>query len=418
MRVLINVGSTLLLVQFSNLFESSDMGHNFEAAFHDSIQSLLGQSQPLHVQIVDISSIPQKADASLVYDRAGRKLAVTDRKALLQAILGVAKYQPVAIGVDIDFSNYDRHKPSSQDDAALFKGLPSDVPITVGVVSSTWVSAAEPLALKNGPSPGWMNLDRRWVGVAPISYQAPDKTSINSFSQSLIEQAEASGTYPRNNGTVGSFLSSLGLVENRIERPMAQGGKAFLRPIDCSTTNEFTPLIFHGDSGHFDVAEEYIRDKIVLLANVKNATDLFTTCQRDPQPGAIIHAAAIESALGRPLYRFSNIGNDYVDVIVAILCFAFVMGVDRIVRRRKKELNEEKVRDRLSLYAAIFVFLLAVLTNLTGIQWLSFGVVMVCAWFHPRLDHYVVQRFEGWRKSVDRVLQKIEQDFSKEEEKE
>jgi hypothetical protein len=349
------------------------------------------------------------------------QLPVTSRAQLRELIQNIAKNEPLAIGVDIDFSNTNPNLPMSVDDEDFFKAIKQvGVPVTVGVMRSTWASAGKPIAFSDAPAVGWLGLQNEWPGLVAEQYVAPDGTRMDSISQSLV--AESGIKPPAPNFIVGLFRN-WGLLENRTERPLNGGGKVWSRPVDYTWLTQYQERCLTyvpSDPGGVSTAHRLIQGHVVLLGDVHRASDWFIAYGRTLVPGVLIHSSAVETALAGGRYRVSDVGNVVVDVFVALLGFALLHYLKRVLRMRNKRLHEGKLSHRMSFLAAGIVLVLAFITNASGIEWLSFDVVLICAFLHPKLDHLVMEAFEGkfsstLRVSRQRIADVIVEDIAEEE---
>jgi CHASE2 domain-containing sensor protein len=421
-RIAAALFSTLLLIVAENKFENSPSGQLAESAVHDWTQTFArGTNDSPKVQVIDISDLATTSKGSMVADRSGALLPVTSRPELRTLIASVAANQPLTIGIDVDFSNPDPDLPNATDDKDFFAYLKSlGTPVTLGVLSSTWSSARKPLAFDDVPAAGWIGLQNDWPGLVAEKYEAPDRTTIKSFSESLAEQ---SGIKPPSPGFLVSFLQSSGLIEDHVLRPLEGQGQVWSRPIDFTALSQHEQRVLDYLPSNPDAvssAKQLIRGHIILLGNVRAASDKFIAYGRKVIPGVFVHAAAIESALGNRRYRVSDAGNLWVDILVAVASFGIVLYLDKMLSRKKKRLHEGKVSKKLSFAWAGLVLVLALITNLSGIEWLSFDVILVCAFLHPQIDHWVSQGLEGewvrkWREPRKPFVERMIDDISEEE---
>jgi hypothetical protein len=219
------------------------------------------------------------------------------------------------------------------------------------------------------------------------------------------------------------FFLGAGLVEDKVERPLNGGGKVWSRPIDFKWIPQFQQRCLTyvpSDPGGVSTARQLIQGHVVLLGDVHAATDWFISYGRNLVPGVFVHASAVETELNGFKFRVSDKGSIWVDVSLALVGFALLHYFKRVLRKRNKRLHEGKLSQRMSILAAGIVLVLALIVNASGIEWLSFDVVLICAFLHPKLDHLVLEAFEGkfnggLRLSRQRIAEVIVEDIAEEE---
>jgi len=404
----VSLGVTVALILFNSVVENTVWGRLFEEMTYNGLQLRLqsaGTGPDLPITVVDIGDIePETRSIN------GEKIKIFPRKTLQDIIAAIAKHEPLAIGVDADFSPDPSGRyvdPQNDPDFLEFcKGLAQQgVPVFLGVdrrlhvpQSRDWLGSADykPLAVTIR-----IPADRRrmpqWIKVRGADAQ------MDSLGAALAERYRVS--LPETPSWWQPFLVRLSTLQSS----QFSAGEFLVdyTAIDALRDTAIRAL------GPQDVEHQGPRftGKAVLLGEVGHAAlpDVFVAPGKSqPYAGALIHASSAYTLINGPLYQLTTIGRVWLDfwfvffvILVLVTLRLWYEG------KGQKAVAVHRVQTLLTLVAVALVILAgAVLVNTTRVIWDDFLFVALALLLHLFFERSV-QGMGRWGRLAQRVFHEI-----------
>jgi CHASE2 domain-containing sensor protein len=381
---------TFLIVVGLWAFEHTRPGKQSKLAAYDFLQQrLIANSTEgrIPVALVDISDLEVE---QLNID--GQIYRATPRDKLFNLVNAIAEQEPIAIGIDIDFSPNEQgyltpHDPKFFQDC-LDTREKMGIPIFLGIrrsqiyASERWLGVADykPLAASIFiPDTGGTKL-WRWIKPGDNSEEVPTMSALLAASfqhpqENLpeplhwaIEQFSERELGP--NYYVSEFLidySPLDVIENtRLQTTEPAGIKA---------------------QGHL------LKNKVVLIGDgtLGKATDPFNVPVRDqPLPGVYLHACATYTLYKSALYELTTKGRWAIDLLLSFIILAVITGIRLYYRDQPTiDVNTHWLQGFLTILVLVAAFLVGVMfVHFTRVLWDDFIFVFAGLLLHPKV--------EGW----------------------
>jgi hypothetical protein len=144
-----------------------------------------------------------------------------------------------------------------------------------------------------------------------------------------------------------------------------------------------------------ELAKLDLKDKIVLLGRAKSTTDTFTIPGKPEQPyaGVFLHACAVYTLENRPLYRLTEWGRIFIDILFSVLIFGPVL-VYRLIRlgQGKEVVMDHRLLGRAINLEALVLFVGAIwLVRYTRLMWDDFILVVIVLLAHAPIEHATLE---------------------------
>ncbi|PZP32811.1 MAG: hypothetical protein DI603_08995 [Roseateles depolymerans] len=387
-----------LLIGSKLLVEATPFGHWAEEQTYSFLAGLLPNfaKDGAPVQVLDISHLGGRISTD------GKRLEPTDRKQLLELLNAVAQQQPLAIGVDSDFSPSDRWTGGwvTNADPAFFEDCQKlskrlRVPIYLGVFRS----------IREQPK-AWLGVPAFKDMAAGLWLPKPDARRLPlEFRTARSETAIASGQ-------TSEILPSLGAAlarSVRIDDPAPLTiSKTFL---ELDTTRKLkvdldgSALLVKDsmvDYSFIDQMErevlikvtpdevrkngDRLRGRVVLLGNATDeAGDKFPVpIGPENRNGIFLHAVLASSLIAHPLYEFKHGTRLLLDAVISSL----LVGAVVLLSKRTTDEDEEHAVETRVLLAAVAIVLVSGIIFLIAsrIVWLDFLLVVFFLLVHPSAE--------------------------------
>jgi hypothetical protein len=396
---------TALLIFGSVFLERQPAGKELLQTAYNLLQMRLAPSQStdLPVTVVDSSSI-----RTAFVKRGTDTEEATTRLPLQQLITALTKYQPAAIGIDMDFSP-DQYGYIMPDDPGFFQFCLDETthgtPIVLGFQRSegqppdAWLgskyyeSLAANISIPRRDTwrlPQSIHVDRPITDCPTMSKALWQKTTqrpsreikrwpswaFQIFTQHKEEEFDSCNEY----------LVDYGALD-RLEKTLQPG--EIEKPADTQAL------------------DRRIRGKVILIgdANMDMAADLFVVAGRtEPVPGVFVHASGVYTLLHPPLLsELTLAGRVAVDSLLSFLVFGTIAAIRLTYSRTpEREVDTERLQGRLTFLVVCLGLLFGVvLVREVRILWVDFLFVTVALILHPTahrsLHHTVksVMKFRG-----------------------
>ena len=315
-------GLTISALALELTIPHTQVGYELAYASHRWFQSGLTPAD-VPVTLVDISDLEHVPSET--------------RRQVLEGLLrAIAKQNPKAIGLDIDFSPEELGyvDPLDPQFFELCLSLRKSVPIflgvgrTVGVKGLDWLG--DPKYHEMAAAVQIPKDTRKLV----YSFRVGDEpTELRSFSAAL---AHAYGVTPT--GKFVNWLADWGLIERRSRRKVEDDLFVEEFPANYSSIGSF--LTFRTLSKDFigdPAMKPFIGGKVVIVGAVAEAHDTFNIAgKEDPYAGAQVHASGAVTLISSPLYEVTHFGRVVLTIVLMIATFIPVFAV-RIWARAPKQ---------------------------------------------------------------------------------
>lgn len=344
------------------------------------------------VIVVDIGHLPGGMGA------VGQPPVTTSREHLRELVDAIMLAEPLAIGIDIDFSPNRQGWIDERDPAFLDHclRLNARVPIRVGVfrglreAREAWLGLPEFAPLAGAiwpPAEGARRL--------PIAIEGrPGSALLPSLGAAL-----AAGVAPGKDLLAHPLSFALAQVTTReavfelhgapIRIHEAIVNYAFLEQFDRETIVAATP----GDIAKY---ADRIKNRVVLIGDLKagSPADSFPVAgiERD-QRGVLLHAALVNTLIANPLSELSHTARIVLDVVIGVVIGAVVLHA---ARRGKVAAHRA---ERRAVWLAVLVVLLGglALSAWFRIMWMDFFLVLVFVLLHPAVHAWFPHSTEHGR---------------------
>jgi CHASE2 domain-containing sensor protein len=352
-----------------------------------------GTPANLPITVVDISDL-EPATRKL----GGETVKFLSRDALRDLIEAIEKHDPVAIGIDADFSPESSGYVDPRDPLFFNFCLQQKAPVFLGIWRTVdqppekWLGEAYQSLAANVVIP---RPDHRQMPEWLRSKDAPD-TSPPSPSMSAALANAYRGPTPDPPGWLKPFV---GRVSLKTISSFSYG--QFLvdyTPIDVLQSNAIRAL------GPADLANQdgRLRGKLVVIGEMAHSRmpDVFVVPGKpSPYAGVLIHACAAYTLTHAPLYQLTTSGRALFDILFAsVIVLILVLIRFRYETRAGRPVAAMRLHILLTVVAiGVVVFAAVVLINVTRLMWDDFILVVAALLLHV-LVQYCVHRLGHWRR--------------------
>lgn len=409
-RFLFGVIAAVVLIGTKLAIEKTPFGQWAEAQTYGLLVRILPNfaKDGSPVQVLDISHLVGRVSPD------GKRLEATDRKELFELLNAIAAQQPLAIGVDSDFSPTGERWTGrwvTDDDPMFFEqckdlSARTKVPIYLGVYRTireqpkAWLGVP---AFKDMAAGLW--LPRPDARRLPLEFWAGSKQEVRASDHHNEAQ-------PGKQTEAG--LPSLGAaLARRALRGQARGPALVPRSyVDIEATRQVTvdldgiPLEVKDamvDYSLIDQIEleklvkvtpadvrkygERLRGRVVLLGHaLDDAGDKFRVPVGDAdRNGIFLHAALASSLIAHPLYEFKHGTRLLFDAVISI---AIIGIVAMLLRKGNKTGHDEHALEKRVLMGAVAVVLVfgIAFVAISRVVWLDFLLVVFFLLLHPAIE--------------------------------
>jgi CHASE2 domain-containing sensor protein len=387
---------TIVLLLAKIAFEKRSLVVQLEEFTYSMLQlrvQSIGAPANLPITVVDISDV-EPGTRKL----GGETLKFLSRDALQDLIDAIEKHDPVAIGIDADFSPDSSGYVNPRDPVFFNFCLQQKAPVylgiwrTLGQPPKEWLGAEayQSLAVNIVILP-----DHRQMPEWLRSNGLPD-TSPASPSMGAVLASAYRGPTPDPPAWLQHFV---GRVSLKTVSSFSYG--QFLvdyTPIDVLQSNAIRAL------GPADVSNQdgRLRGKLVLIGEVAHSRmpDVFVVPGKpSPYAGVLIHACAAYTLIRAPLYQLTPPGRALFDFLFAsaiVLILALIRW--HYETRAGRPVAEIRLHVLLTIVTiGIVVFGAVVLVNVTRLMWDDFILVVAALLLHGLLQ-YCLHRLGRWRR--------------------
>jgi hypothetical protein len=387
--------------------EQTVFGKQLQLMSYNLLQLQLS-SEHIPVTIVDISDL-EPQDFSL----EGRTGRATPREPLREMIAAIAEQQPMAIGVDIDFSPDENGfvHPHDPDFFQFCLDIQEEtgIPVFLGIVRTVGGSPASWLGNEKYQGLAANIIiprdSRRMVHLITMSEELPPGGVLNqsmpSRAMSLAlaaaygrEARETSGWLRRIHAFSIGWLTRLAAIEKVSERRLGPGLAVEDFLVDFSPLESIEPLRTINPTILRDASQrKRFEGKVVLLgdATLGKATDTFLVPGRqDPYPGIFLHASAAYTVIKAPLFEVTNRGRVAIDVVFALAVLVAVLSIRLYYSRTQERVATYRLQGLFTLLVVVVALLGGVwFVRFTRVMWDDFLLALAALIFHPSMERFL-----------------------------
>jgi CHASE2 domain-containing sensor protein len=407
---------TILVLLAKLAFEKWPVGIQFEELTYRMLQLRVqsaGAPANLPITVVDISDLEPATQK-----RGGETLKFVPRDALRDLLDAIEKHDPVAIGIDADFSPESSGYVDPRDPVFFNFCLDQKAPVYLGI----WRTVDQPAAKWLGEA--YQSLAVNVVIPRPDHRQMPEWLRSNSAPDTSPPSpsmgAALANAYRGPTPDLPAWLQHFGdRVSLKTVSSFSYG--QFLvdyTPIDVLQSNAIQAV------GPADVANQdgRLRGKLVLIGEMAHSRmpDVFVVPGKPaPYAGVLIHACAAYTLIHAPLYQLTGPGRALLDILFA---FAVVLILALIRLRYETRTGRRVAALRLHVLLTlvaigVVVFGAVMLVNVTRLMWDDFVVVMAALLLHALIE-FCLHRLGRWRRIASVIWHDIVFERKKEEETE
>jgi CHASE2 domain-containing sensor protein len=333
------------------------------------------------IQVIDISTIePEK------WTQDGRTNTATPRGPLKEMIAVLTDLRPRSVGVDVDFAqekaDWVHFDDRSFFDWCLQRSAEKNVPILLGVYRS------------QTDAYNWLGDDRYMRLAATIAAPAIDHSlgvkwiSVKGGRASLPSIGAAlAGIDPY--FETGAASNWTWAVRSTSMREIAKNLRSAESVIDFGPLQRISEDVLPAlPPNALRLLEDKIRNRMVILGDVKSGDTFSVPGVSDSVPGVLIHACIANTLVNEPLYRLTFLGRIALDVFLALVVFALVKISRWGLWSPKHRAGVDETTATLVFTSAAVVVVTAVsiwLVRYTRLLWTDFLFVCAVLFLHATL---------------------------------
>ncbi|MCU1233803.1 MAG: hypothetical protein JWP63_1770, partial [Candidatus Solibacter sp.] len=359
-------------------FGRTDFGKDFSWITYRFLQRRLTPPESSAIAIVDISELQQNQSG------------ITPRDSLKKLLNALATAQPRVIGIDVDFSlvETDGDTPGAAkrwqlvlpDDYLFFQFCKQccknlSVPVYLGVYRTLML-----------PPEAWLGSDQFMpLAAALIVPERADKAFQSFGRQPGLTMSSAIAGPRKEEDTGGWFFQKV------LESESAEiQGKQFV--VDYSLLERLKRgaikvpgKLFDNENeltSYFQLRRQDVENKRVLIGDVEHFGDSFEdpTRGRNTIPGILIHAAAAQTQLARPLYEIPQGVRQLADFLLAVLILS---SIAFLRLSYGEQYDENRLLALLTGIAVALTLAVGITVDYTRVLWDDFLIVAVALLLHP-----------------------------------
>lgn len=404
--IVIGLLSTFILLALKVVFEQTSAEQRLESYGYETLHSYLPYFTPtedMPVVVVDVGNLE------------GGNEKFTPRDKLKEVISAIAKENPTAIAVAIDFSTEIAGPWQDPKDPDFFdyclRLRKEGLPIFIGVERSA----------QSSPD-AWLGVRKYQPLAVGVGFQSPNMDKVilcfrtDKFSECLPSLSLAlARSYRESLPQPPALLAPMLIAgENSDQETQTHGDVVFtysraivnysmLAAIKTGSLSATGAKTIEDNGNRF-------QNKLVLIGRINNTDDQHKIAiQETPVAGVLLHASATYTLVRSPLFAFTHRSRIVIDILLSLLIVSFV-AILRYRNRKNGEYDWQKREWAAVLFTAVLVFVGGiVLIRGMGIIWFDFLVVILALLFHPVIEKKVGARIHGWLGKRDKSGVPLEQ---------
>lgn len=389
-------------------FEHTEFGHDVKLLAHKYILQRLISARgtaPSPITIVDISDLDEEC---IAYDKATNKAdkeiyKATPRDKLWKLIETIAKHNPRAIGVDVDFSLTEKGwvTPGDPDffesclDLSTRKDYP--VPVVLGIYRTQrdepkhWLGSLDYKDLAASIFLPQKDTRKLWEWIKPTSHTVP--TMSSALAKHISE--ERPGIPKGLDWAVHQFS----------QRDLGRGYLVNEYNVDYSALDSMESMrLITIEAAGIEAQGHLLKDKVVLIGNATlgRAMDTFPVpVRREPVTGVYLHASGAYTLAKSPLYELSGKGRLVLDTLLAAI---IILAITAIRLRFHADVNVRWLQGALTIVVVIGALVVGVLlVHITHVLWDDFLLVIAGLLLHRPVERWL----SGLRQFVNEDVRPI-----------
>lgn len=390
--IAIGLFTTLLLLAGILVFERTDLGHRVESYGYEVLQSSLPSFSPreeMPVVVVDVGGLG-----------GGREGQPTPRAQLEEVVGAIARQNPRAIALNMDFSpNVDGgwHNNDDWEFLDFCLGLrEKGVRVFAGVERRTeslpedWLGDEHYKSLAAGMRFQAPNAHRVILWVKPDD--SPE--ALPSISLALAESYRAS--LPEPPALLAPMLEKIEGYEHETERQnrsdftymKALVNYSILEAIEAASLAATSAATIEDNKWRF-------RDKLVIVGFIRGSEEKITVPVRGTAtavPGVLLQASATYTLARSPLFEFTRGARILLGLLPQLACVA-VVGFLRYRKRGDARYDWRKKEWLAAVVTAGLVFVGGImLVSYLGVMWFDFLIVVIALLLQPLINQKIGAR--------------------------
>lgn len=382
---------TLLILGAVWWFEHTSSGEQVKAFTYDFLQRKLMSSrrdEDIPVAVVDISDLevaPVNID--------GETYRATPRDELLRLIEAIADQEPVAVGVDIDFSPNEAGYITPHDpqffQSCLDIGEKKQTPVLLGIRRSQiyprerWLGVEEYAGLAASVFVPKSDNRKMWEWIKPDEGAEP----VPTMSALLAEKLRRSRK---------KLPPSLSWAAERLsERELGPGYTVGEFLVDYSPLDAIEKMRVRTAEPEGVTAQGHLlENKVVLVGDGTpgKARDMFNVPGRQqPVPGVYLHACAAYTLAGSALYKLTLAGRVVIDLLLSFAVLGAITAIRLYhLNRTPGEVNTHWLQGVLTFVVVLAAIAMGVLfVHVTHVLWDDFILAAAGLLLHPKVDRWL-----------------------------
>jgi CHASE2 domain-containing sensor protein len=400
---------TVVVLSAKIFFEATPPGRWLEIGTFEFLEQRISNfsGDRLPVVVLDISAIPG----------GHSETDPTSRPALREIIDALVDARAAAVGIDIDFSPGAAGWISRAEDPSLFDHL-----LSVNFTTKTRVRLGVFRTRNLGPE-SWLGLPKYSSLAADLAGTRPEALNNMYRAHQWVASPERHSELPALGYALAlDYLKGSAGAEQSAP-PVSPVPPGWLRPllIRQATRGEASPPEHASESAEHSESEDQLVNysklaqlqterlrtlhgnsvadsaedfagKIVILgdATLRNGADVFIPPGGVLTPGVFFHASAAYTFAVEPLYEFTHLTRNLLDIVLGLPFFAIAIFKAKQAKHAGDESAEKRwqqIEKRTLWVSGIFVFFLGMVLMLGWrIMWLDFILVIAALIAHPYLS--------------------------------
>jgi CHASE2 domain-containing sensor protein len=388
--IAIGLFTTLILLAGILAFERTDLGYRVESYGYEVLQSYLPSFNPgedMPVVVVDVGELG-----------GGREGHPTPRAKLEEVVGAIARQNPRAIALNMDFSPNEEGGWQNNDDWEFLEfclGLrEKDVLVFAGVergaesLPDEWLGDWRYKPLAAGMRFQSPNAHRVFLWVKPA--ESPE--ALPSISLALAESYRES--LPKPPALLSPLLEKIEDYKHETERRDGNEftyTKAFvnysiLETIEAASLAASSGVTIEDNKWRF-------RDKLVIVGLIRGSEVKIPVPGRGTAvPGVLLQASATYTLAKSPLFEFTRGSRILLNLLPQLACVA-VLGFLRYRNRGNAAYDWHKQEWLAAVVTACLVFAGGIiLVRYLGVLWFDFLLVVIALLLHPLIKQKIGAR--------------------------
>jgi|SRR5215213_1710576 len=399
--IIVGLITNFILLGAKVVFERTDVGSRIESYGYELLQSYLPSftsREEMPLIVIDIGKLEGGTDEQ-----------PTPRDKLKEIIGAVAKQNPRAIALAIDFSPkknggwQDRNDPEFFD-YCLSLREDTGTPIFLGVGRSIKDPPDAWLGVKNYKSLA-VGLDFQHPNTNKVFlWTRPANTPEHLPSLSLALAKTYRESLPAPPALFAPMLAKIEDYDPKTEK-LNEGKQVYAKAlVNYSMLGVIeTQSVATRSAGSIEEFKERFRNKLVLIGRITEARDRIRVVGRNPDvPGVLLHASAVYTLVESPLFELTHGARILIDLLLPLSILIFIAAI-RYRNRGNADYDWHRKEWRAFIITIALVFVSGImLVRWLGIIWFDFLIVIIALLLHPLLEKAVGSRIDRWLKRRDK----------------